>query len=533
MRTWLTGSLFTVAAGVSWLALYACGSSSGGSSFAPPPVPDAGADVAGGGDGSQGPNCTLPQVACGNACVDLTSDPANCGQCGAICGTGAVCCASVCVTTASCSFAVTATDPQKGNQNGGDWIKLTGSGFVPGMQVFVGDGAAPALTIDATHAIIQTPPAPVGIYDIKIVSGASTAVSHAAFSYIAAGLEMPWQEKPMMVVRGEDPALAVLQDGRVLIAGGTTVPDSAAMAMNTAEIYTRSSDTVTSAANTMSVTRWHDSAVTMLTGKVLLTGGAAASPAADLFDPATNMFAPTTNPLTSPRSYMRAVLMLDGRVMIGSASLQTAEIYDPAKDTFTQIPTLAVHTFGFIVRLRDGRVLLGGGDGGVAACEIFDPATAVFKTAAPLNQGRSMVTAHTLPDGEVIVIGGSSISAGAVDVPLDSIELYNPVADKWVTAPYKLSTPRTWHASALVRDGTVLVMGGYNIDKSCAPTNTVDQVDPVKGTVTPFATLPHPNTEWTAVTLLDGSVLGVGGGACGTPTALPDIDFLPGAPTAK
>jgi len=41
--------------------------------------------------------------------------------------------------------------------------------------------------------------------------------------------------------------------------------------------------------------------------------------------------------------------------------------------------------------------------------------------------------------------------------------------------------------------------------------------------------LPNANTEWVAVTLLDGSVLGVGGGACGTSMALPDIDFLPGA----
>jgi hypothetical protein len=71
-------------------------------------------------------------------------------------------------------------------------------------------------------------------------------------------------------------------------------------------------------------------------------------------------------------------------------------------------------------------------------------------------------------------------------------------------------------------------MGGYNVDGTCTPTNTVDQVDPVKNTVAPFGTLPHPNTEWTAVTLQDGSVLGVGGGACGTPLALPSLDFLPG-----
>jgi hypothetical protein len=32
------------------------------------------------------------------------------------------------------------------------------------------------------------------------------------------------------------------------------------------------------------------------------------------------------------------------------------------------------------------------------------------------------------------------------------------------------------------------------------------------------------------VTLLDGSVLGVGGGACGGQSTLPDLDFLKGAP---
>jgi hypothetical protein len=40
-------------------------------------------------------------------------------------------------------------------------------------------------------------------------------------------------------VRGEDPDLAVMQDGRVLIAGGTTKPDSAAAALDAAEIYDR------------------------------------------------------------------------------------------------------------------------------------------------------------------------------------------------------------------------------------------------------------------------------------------------------
>jgi hypothetical protein len=252
-----------------------------------------------------------------------------------------------------------------------------------------------------------------------------------------------------------------------------------------------------------------------------------------LFDPTSNTFSPTGKPMTRSRAGIRAVLMVDGRVLITSGAEATAEIYDPDKDSFTPVPQLAVHTWGFVVRMRDGRILLGGGDGGVASCEIFDIATNKFVAAAALNEGRSMLTAHVLPDGRVMVIGGASKSAGGVHVPLDTIELYDPKADKWTVAPYKLSTGRTWHASALVHDGTVLVMGGYNVDGTCTPTNTVDQVDPVKNTVAPFGTLPHPNTEWTAVTLLDGSVLGVGGGACGTPSALPSLDFLPGKGTQK
>jgi hypothetical protein len=98
-------------------------------------------------------------------------------------------------------------------------------------------------------------------------------------------------------------------------------------------------------------------------------------------------------------------------------------------------------------------------------------------------------------------------------------------------APYALATARTWHASALVRDGTILVMGGYTLSGKCdSSVASVEQIDPIFETVKPFAPLLNTNTEWTAVTLLDGSVLGVGGGACGTLMALPDIDFLKGAP---
>src|SRR4029078_6045754 len=117
-----------------------------------------------------------------------------------------------------------------------------------------------------------------------------------------------------------------------------------------------------------------------------------------------------------------------------------------------------------------------------------------------------------------------------------SMAFFDPKTATFAAAPYALSIGRCWAASALVRDGTVLVMGGYTIPGQCASSvGTVDQVDPVKGTVVPFDPLPMGKvaTEWTAVTLLDGSIVAVGGGACGTQMALPEVYFLPGAPVPK
>jgi hypothetical protein len=530
MRFWIAAAGATF---FTFTQIAACGSGGGGN-------PDGGD----GGNGGDATTCPSPKQVCGASCVDMSSDLYNCGTCGHACAGGDACCTGLCVKS-TCTFAVTGVSPKKGNQSGGDWVSLTGAGFTPDLSVFIGSGRAPTRVIDQTHALIQTPPGPVGTYDITITNSQGSSITHDAFQYITAGMVLPWQKKPMANVRGEHPAIAVLQDGRVLVAGGTTVPDDVNSALATAEIFqrTQQADTVVPASGPMQVPRWRDAATTMMDARVLVVGGgescsnANACKTADLFDPATNTFKATATLMAEDRTFAWSVLMVDGRVMITSDSSPTVEVYDPVKDTFTTIALPVVHHYGQrIVRLRDGRVMVMGGDGCAGSCtiaqnnvDIYDPKTNAFTAAKPMNTGRTQFTAHVLPDGRVMVFGGASISAGGVNAPLDSIEAYDPTNDTWTTEPYKLSVGRTWHASSLVRDGTVLVMGGYTQNLSCAPSDTVDQVDPIAGTVQPFGTLPDPNTEWNAVTMLDGSVLGVGGGACGG-NALPDLDFLPGAP---
>jgi hypothetical protein len=216
-----------------------------------------------------------------------------------------------------------------------------------------------------------------------------------------------------------------------------------------------------------------------------------------------------------------AALLPDGRVLVTSYPTHAAEIYDPATDTFKKLADAPVSGAN-PVRLRDGTVLLledaySNGGGGAA---LFDPDTEIFTPLGPMAQKRAQFTAHTIPDGRVVIIGGEWQPA------TDTIEIFDPATRSFAMAPYRLTRPRGWHGSALVRDGTILVLGGY--DNGCTPSDTVDQIDPVRGVVTPFAPLPRPNTEMNGLTLADGTALGVGGGSCGSPNAVADLNYLPG-----
>jgi hypothetical protein len=411
------------------------------------------------------------------------------------------------------------------------------------MRVFLGDGRAPTMVKSATAALIQAPPGSAGFVDVRIEQGAAVATLPKAFEYTSAGLMKPWKDIPMKVVRGENPGMAVLQDGRVLVAGGTKVPDDPTKSEATAELFLRDIEQMVPAKGPMQGSpRWQNNAVTLLTGKALIVGaacyvdatGCTGDPkAAHLYDPQSDTFVATKGALNKPRIYTRSVLMVDGRVLIASGNDPSIEIYDPTTDSFALINHTVLHRFGFVVRLRDGRVLIGAGDLGVTAAELFDPDTDKLSPTGDLKHGRSMLTAHTLPDGRVLAIGGASMSAGGIQDPRDSIDVYDPKSGTFSLAPYKLSIGRCWHASALVRDGTVLVMGGYTLPKKCdSSVGTVDQLDPIKNTVVPFDPLPASKRacEWNAVTLLDGSIVAVGGGACGTSQALPEVYFLPGEP---
>jgi hypothetical protein len=548
----------------------ACGSSKSGYSA---PGVDAGGDGSVGGDGGGGEaSASCPSAgekSCSGVCIPVTSDPKNCGACGKVCTTSAQCCTGACVTTASCAFAVTSVSPATGWQNGGGYVKLLGAGFAAGITVTIAGASAPALFVDAGTILVQTPPGPVGAQDVTVTLGGTSATLAGGFEYQQGGLESTWQQKSLTVGRANGPALGVLQDGRVLVAGGTSglTWDTA---VASADLYTEPAPSAVAAPTAMSTPRFISSAVPLLTGKVVVAGGAceysAGWPAGkclgdptaiDLFDPSAGTFTESKAHFPPPPAAanespagavaVQGVLLTDGRVFFVTNTLPTAFVYDPVADAITPVPYPAPFPAGFlygldypfVARLRDGRVLVGAGDLAVSGTPtsytfLFDPATSTLAATGAFAANRSGATANTLPDGRVMVVGGAD--PGNAYLSVDTIELYDPKAGTFSLAPFKLSTPRGGHASVLVRDGTVLALGGSDggvkdcTTPSAGLTATVDQIDPVKGTVTAFAALPRPAEGIGGVVTLDGSVFVAGGAICGDTTVQPYVDFLQGQP---
>ena len=215
----------------------------------------------------------------------------------------------------------------------------------------------------------------------------------------------------------------ILQDGRVLITGGTVGPKLTVT--QTAELYDPYSGSFTPVGD-MIRPRANHSAILLLTGKVFIIGGGVAD--AEIFDPATNTF--TAAGSTSSKSVSTATLLASGRVLVtgeqtsdGSAAAP-AEIYDPTTGTFTPTGTMAVLRYGYAATLLpDDTVLMAGGymiaasptpgTGSVVpilATEIYNPATGSFNPGPTMHYGRSGHTATLLPDGGVLLVGASPTS---------------------------------------------------------------------------------------------------------------------------
>ncbi|MGH1494048.1 MAG: galactose oxidase-like domain-containing protein, partial [Acidimicrobiales bacterium] len=87
----------------------------------------------------------------------------------------------------------------------------------------------------------------------------------------------------------------------------------------------------------------------------------------------------------------------------------------------------------------------------------YDPP--ILTEAAPMNFGRHWADATVLPDGRVLVTGGSLVNNRLDDTTLPP-EIWDPKTDSWTVLTGN-NTPRLYHSTTLLMpDGSVLTAGG-------------------------------------------------------------------------
>jgi WD40 repeat protein len=237
-------------------------------------------------------------------------------------------------------------------------------------------------------------------------------------------------------------AATTLLDGRVFILGTGRV--YALFDPSTGEVSARSG---------MAVDR-SGAAVTLLQdGRVLIVGGTADG-TAELFDPRSNRFA-TTGSMTASRPAPIAVGLLDGRALIVGGGDSTAEVYDPVTGRFADLGSTGLwRDPPAATLLADGRVLLVSAARfkATAPAVVFDPTTDRFEPTFDVPS--HVAAAAALADGSVLLVGDHETGGGTFAV------LFDPA----VGIVRELPRPTAYHPSvAALPDGGAILVGGYDM----------------------------------------------------------------------
>jgi N-acetylneuraminic acid mutarotase len=227
----------------------------------------------------------------------------------------------------------------------------------------------------------------------------------------------------------------------------------------------------------------------------------------------------TDTTMESSRANHTATLLPNGKVLVAGGSsrglnnqtvLSSAELFDPASGEWKATGSMGSARMDHSATLLpNGKVLVVGGssDGNnvLASAELYDPATGQWSAANSISPARKYHTATLLKNGQLLIAGGAQTGSGAA---FTTLQLYDPATNTWSTpANGSGLTARAYHTANLLSDGSVMFIGGESSGTAITSVQIYDKdglwSNPVNLT---FARYSH-----TATVLTDDSVLVVGG----------------------
>jgi hypothetical protein len=207
--------------------------------------------------------------------------------------------------------------------------------------------------------------------------------------------------------------------------------------------------------------------------------------------------------------------------------LSSAEIYDPASGAFTNTGSMAQARSAPAVLLSNGNVLIAGGYAcdtagncsSLSSAEIYNPNLGTFSSTGNLTVARSDHAMTVLRNGTVLIVGGQTCTTATSCTALSTAEIFDPAAGTFTATPGGIGGARFGASAVTLNSGLVLVAGGF--DGSNLPAAAL-VFDPTYSLFTlNGAQLNTPRFGATATLLNNGKVLVVGGSTCA----------LPGCPT--
>ncbi len=269
---------------------------------------------------------------------------------------------------------------------------------------------------------------------------------------------------------------SILPDGRLFVAGGHI---SNNVGLPAAVIYDPNLNTWTRQPD-MNAGRWYPSEQVMPNGDVLVVAGdidltVGEDTLPQVWQSATGNWRSLSNAQLALGLYPTLSLAPNGKVFNSGPSITTRYLDTSGTGAWSVVGDhifQGVRDYDAMVMYQPGKILVvGGGDPATNTAETIDltQASPAWKSTNNLAYARRQLNAVMLPDGKVLVTGGTGgpgFSNPDPNLAIMAAEEWDPATGNWTTLA-NAAVPRLYHSiSMLMPDGRVFSTGGNSYTQS-------------------------------------------------------------------